>query len=87
MLKLFKKRLPAIFAITSILLLAGFYFSAKIYSQMHAELTLTETETIIFSRGSSIRTLANQLIEKDLLENKNYYKPTKVTSKTIDSTC
>ena len=72
MIKLFKKRLPAIFAITSILLLAGFYFSAKIYSQMHAELTLTETETIIFSRGSSIRTLANQLIEKDLLENKNY---------------
>ena len=73
MLKLFKKGLPTIFAIGSIVLLLGFYFSAKIYSQMHAELTLAEPETIIFSRGSSIRTLANQLIEKDLLENKNYF--------------
>ncbi len=73
MLKLFNKGLPTIFALSSIVLLLGFYFSAKIYSQMHAELTLTEPETIIFSRGSSIRTLANQLIEKDLLENKNYF--------------
>ena len=73
MLKLFNKGLPAIFTIASIMLLLGFYFSAKIYSQMHAEITLTEPETIIFSRGSSIRTLANQLIEKNLLENKNYF--------------
>jgi len=73
MLKLFNKGLPAIFTIASIVLLLGFYFSAKIYSQMHAELTITEPETIIFSRGSSIRTLANQLIEKDLLENKKYF--------------
>ena len=73
MLKLFNRGLPAMFAIASIALLIGFYFSAKIYSQMHAELTLTEPETIIFSRGSSIRTLANQLIEKDLLENKYYF--------------
>ena len=73
MRKLFNRGLPAIFAIASIVLLAGFYFSAKIYSEMHEELTLTEPETIVFSRGSSIRTLANQLIEKDLLENKNYF--------------
>ncbi|MFV9615573.1 MAG: endolytic transglycosylase MltG [Gammaproteobacteria bacterium] len=73
MLKLFNKGLPAIFTIASIVLLLGFYFSAKIYSQMHAELTITEPETIVFSRGSSIRTLANQLIEKDLLENKKYF--------------
>ena len=72
MLKLFNKGLPAMFTIASIVLLIGFYFSAKIYTQMHAELTLTEPETIIFTRGSSIRTLANQLIEKDLLENKYY---------------
>ena len=72
MLKLFKKGLPTIFAISSIVLLLGFHFSSKIYSQMHAEITLTEPETIIFSRGSSIRTLANQLVEKGLLENKNY---------------
>ena len=73
MLKLFKKGLPTIFAISSIVLLLGFHFSSKIYSQMHAEITLTEPETIIFSRGSSIRTLANQLVEKGLLENKNYF--------------
>ena len=73
MFKLFSRGLPAIFAIATTALLVGFYFSAKIYSQMHAELTLAEPETIIFSRGSSIRTLANQLIEKDLLENKNYF--------------
>ena len=73
MLKLFNKGMPAIFAIASIMLLVGFYFSSKIYSEMHAELTLTEPETIIFSRGSSIRTLANQLIEKGLLENKNHF--------------
>lgn len=73
MRKLFSKGLPAIFAISSIVLLTGLYFSTKIYSQMHAGLTLTEPETIIFSRGSSIRTLANQLIEKELLENKNYF--------------
>ncbi len=73
MLKLFNKGLPAMFTIASIVLLIGFYFSAKIYTQMHAELNLTEPETIILSRGSSIRTLANQLIEKDLLENKYYF--------------
>ncbi len=49
-----------------------FYFSSKIYSVMHAEIALTE-ETIIFSRGSSIRTLANQLIEKGFLDEKNYF--------------
>jgi UPF0755 protein len=37
---------------------------------MNSGLTLSEPETIIFTRGSSVRTLANQLIEKDLLENK-----------------
>ncbi len=73
MLKLFSKGLPALFTIASIVLLIGFYFSAKIYTQMHAELTLSEPETIILSRGSSIRTLANQLIEKDLLENKYFF--------------
>ena len=73
MFKLFNKVLPAIFAVASIALLVGFYFSSKIYSEMHEEITLAEPETIIFSRGSSIRTLANQLIEKGLLDNKKYF--------------
>ena len=73
MFSLFKKGLPAIFAVASIVLLIGFYFSSKIYTEMHAEMTLSQPETIVFTRGSSIRTLANQLIEKKLLNNKNYF--------------
>ena len=73
MFRLFSKGLPLIFSITSIILVMVFYFSAKIYSEMHAEIVLTDEETIVFSRGSSIRTLANQLVEKGLLEEKNYF--------------
>jgi len=73
MFKSFNKALPVVVAIACILLVIVFYFSAKIYSQMHSELKLSQSENIIFSRGSSIRTLANLLIEKDLLEQKNYF--------------
>jgi len=73
MRKLFSKKSPAIVAIASILLLLVFYYASEIYSTMNAEMKLSETETIVFSRGSSIRTLANQLIEKDLLSEKRYF--------------
>ena len=73
MLKLFSKHLARIFAISSILLLVAFYYAAKIYSEMHEEIAISQQENIVFSRGSSIRTLANQLIEKGYLENKNYF--------------
>lgn len=73
MLKRFSKKLPALFAIASILLLIAFYYSSKIYSEMHASFALSEPETMVFPRGSSIRTLANQLIEKGLLENKTHF--------------
>jgi len=73
MFRLFNKTLPALFAITSIVLVIAFYFSAKIYSEMHKEFSLEQPDTIVFLRGSSIRTLANQLIEKGLLEHKNYF--------------
>jgi UPF0755 protein len=73
MFKSLTKSLPIIFAIASIVLVIVFYFSAKIYSEMHSEITLSQPENIIFSRGSSIRTLANQLIEKDFLQHKNYF--------------
>ncbi len=73
MLKSLTKGLPIIFTIASIVLVVSFYFSSKIYSEMHSEITLKQPENIIFSRGSSIRTLANQLIEKGFLENKNYF--------------
>ena len=73
MFRLFSKGLPIIFSITSIVLVTGFYFSSKIYSEMHAEIALTEEQTIVFSRGSSIRTLANQLIKKGFLQEKIYF--------------
>jgi len=73
MFKSLSKSLPIIFATASIVLVIVFYFSAKIYSEMRSEITLSQPENIIFSRGSSIRTLANLLIEKDLLEQKNYF--------------
>jgi UPF0755 protein len=40
---------------------------------MHTRFSLQQPETIVFLRGSSIRTLANQLIDKGLLEHKNYF--------------
>ncbi len=70
MLKLLSKKLPALFAIASIILVIVFYYSTKVYSDMHRSLKLAETETIVFTRGSTIRTLANTLIDKGLLENK-----------------
>jgi UPF0755 protein len=73
MFKLFKKGLPAIFTIASIVLLVAFYFSSKVYSEMNTPLEITAPETLNFSRGSSVRTLANQLMEKGLLHNKNYF--------------
>lgn len=71
MLKTFSKNLAKVFTIIVMLALIASYFAAKIYSEVHTELSLTEPETIVFSRGSTIRTLANQLIEKNLLENRN----------------
>jgi len=71
--KRFSKRSAAILAISSIALVILFYFTSKIYSEMHSEISLTEPDTIIFSRGSSVRTLANQLIDKGFLKNKNYF--------------
>ena len=73
MFSLFNKGLAVIFSITSIVLVMVFYFSVKIYSEMNTEIALTEEQSIVFSRGSSIRTLANQLIEKGFLQEKNYF--------------
>ncbi|MCK4834777.1 MAG: endolytic transglycosylase MltG [Gammaproteobacteria bacterium] len=73
MYKLFSRWLPAMFAAASIILIIVFYYSSMIYSDMHAELAISEPESIVFSRGSTIRTLADQLIEKDLLANKRYF--------------
>ena len=70
---MFNKHRTKILFVSSALLLLAFYYSSKIYSEMHAEMPLSQTESIIFSRGSSIRTLANQLIEKGLLNNKRYF--------------
>lgn len=70
---MFSKKLPAVFAIASILLLIAFYYSSKVYSTMNSEIESSQTEAIVFARGSSIRTLANQLIEKGLLKEKRHF--------------
>ena len=62
----------SIFLIMMTLLLGG-YFSSKIYTEMTTELLLDEPEKIVFSKGSSIRTLAKQLIDKNLLKEKKYF--------------
>ncbi len=67
------KGLATLFTISSIVLVIVFYYSLKIQAEMHAEMSLAEPETIVFPRGSSIRTLANQLVEKNLLEHKNHF--------------
>lgn len=69
----FSKGISKLFTIFSLILLLVIYFSVQIDSDMHAVLNLPAPETVIFPPGSSIRTLANQLLEKNLLKNKNYF--------------
>ena len=59
--------------LTVVVLLAGIYYSSKIYSEMNSELILEQPETIIFSKGSSTRTLVKQLMDKNLLKEKYYF--------------
>ncbi len=73
MVKLFSKGLPAIFTAAAIAALVGFYYLSNAYSVMHAALKLSEPETVVFTRGSTIRTLAKQLIDINLLNDKNAF--------------
>ncbi|VAW52913.1 FIG004453: protein YceG like [hydrothermal vent metagenome] len=57
----------------SIVFFIGLYYSSKIYFEMHKEFSLSEPDSIIFSKGSTIKILANKLIEKKLLDNKNHF--------------
>lgn len=50
-------------------LLASIYLALKLVLDMHRELRLNEPETIVFTRGSNIRTLSAQLIDRGLLQN------------------
>lgn len=67
-----RKIYPAIIAIVVLTLAGALYYSSKIYTVMTTELAISETDTIVFTRGSTIRTLAQQLIEKKLLDEKRY---------------
>ncbi|VAW52792.1 FIG004453: protein YceG like [hydrothermal vent metagenome] len=73
MVKLFSKGLPAIFTAAVIAALVGFYYLSNAYSVMHAALKLSEPETVVFTRGSTIRTLAKQLTDINLLNDKNAF--------------
>ncbi len=73
MVKLFSKGLPAIFTAAAMAALVGFYYLSNAYSVMHTALELSEPETVVFTRGSTIRTLAKQLIDVNLLNDKNAF--------------
>jgi len=73
MSKRFRKIMPALFTATSIVVLVGFYYLSNVYAVMNDELLLPETETVVLTRGSSIRVLATQLIAKDLLTDKTAF--------------
>lgn len=50
------------------------YYGITIYSEMHETLPLEKKEaSLLFSKGSTIKTLANQLLERGLLKNKNHF--------------
>lgn len=68
MFRLLSKTLPLLFSISAIVLLVGAWYSVKVYSEMHAEIAITEEQSIVFSKGSTIRTLAKQLTDKGLLK-------------------
>jgi len=72
MFKSLTNGLAAIFTVVAITVVIALYYAEKIYTDMHAPLPLTAPETLIFNRGSSIQTLANMLIEKNLLTEKNH---------------
>ena len=73
MFKLFRKLFPAAFGVAVVVVLVGFYYATQIHKQMNDELALSEPVSIVFKRGSSVRTLANQLIDMELLDNRNYF--------------
>ena len=73
MYKLFSKGLPAIFTVTAVAVLIGFYYLSNAYSVMNTALVLSEPETVVLTRGSTIRTLAKQLVDKNLLNDKNAF--------------
>ena len=72
MLKSSSKKYPAIIAIVVLILVITLYYSSKIYTVMTTELAISETDTIVFTRGSTTRTLAKQLIDKKFLDEKRY---------------
>ncbi|MFV2005201.1 MAG: endolytic transglycosylase MltG, partial [Gammaproteobacteria bacterium] len=78
MSRLFNKGSTSIITTISIMLLIvalliGIYYVSKIYSEMNTALILEQPETIIFSKGSSTRTLVKQLMDKNLLKEKYYF--------------
>ncbi len=62
-----------IIIVLTIIFLIGFYFWSKIYFEMQDKFNLSEPDSIIFSKGSTIKTLAKQLVEKKLLKNKKHF--------------
>jgi len=73
MYKIFSKGIPAIFTVVAIAVLVGFYYLSNAYSVMNAAVAVNEPESLVLTRGSTMRTLAKQLMDKNLLTDKNAF--------------
>ena len=73
MYKIFSKGIPAIFTVVTIAVLIGFYYLSNAYSVMNAAVAVNKPESLVLTRGSTMRTLAKQLMGKNLLTDKNAF--------------
>lgn len=61
------KRLPLLFSAAGVVLIVVVYYSLRVNEQMNTPIAVDGEETLVFARGSSIRTLAKQLKAKGWL--------------------
>lgn len=73
MYKIFSKGIPAIFTVVAVAVLIGFYYLSNAYSVMNAAVAVNKPESLVLTRGSTMRTLAKQLMDKNLLTDKNAF--------------
>ena len=70
---MFKKTVFAFSILLFVAIASGGYYFSKMEAEMNKSLQLEKAESIVFAPGSSIRTLANQLVAKGLLSEKKYF--------------
>jgi len=69
-----QKMLPKLIAAGAVLLIVIAYFVSNMFFYLHEPVMIDEPVTISFKRGSSVRTLASQLQDHELLKHPNYLR-------------